>query len=188
MALKKSLPSLERFRLAYRVLKYYLEANGLFGARFGYIGGIQLQIMLAHVCMNSSPTASAETLVTSFFRTFALDQWNFATEIVMVHQSNANYRRSSRECMVVLSIERPRINTTASVHRHAIATLQNAFAQNHDLWTERIKSFESKPPFRQFTTSHTHFIKLDISFWGPNCMVGRAFVGWLESRLSHVSL
>lgn len=181
------LPSMVVFRLAYRVLKYYLLENGLFGARFGYIGGVQLQIMLTHVCMRNLVTASAGEVVSAFFCTFASGRWDFARAMVAAYDDDPKYRRSSRECMVVLSIESPRVNTAARIHPHAIQRTQDAFSVGARRWPQELLCYETEPPFLQFLTRHTHFIKIDIRFWGSNCMTGRAFVGWMESRLTHVS-
>jgi hypothetical protein len=195
LALKNALPSLDNFRVAHRALKLFLKLQGLIGARFGFLGGIHLAFLLARLCLLLPPSATSGQLVRSFFHTYS--RWDWGHDIVTVPIPGAGrvaYRRSSREPICILSIEKPMVNMTINSNPHSLEVLKSVFVsvdsalEDGMSWKDICSGRDGDPPFRQFLKCHRAFVKIEISYWGSSCMKGRALVGWLESRFVNVSL
>jgi hypothetical protein len=212
LAVIDTLPSLEAFRLAHRALKLFLANHGIVGARFGYLGGFHLAFLLARVCLLSeaSDAASAARLVRAFFRMYA--RWDWAREIVAVPMPAmanggdddddnattrgvvATYHRSSREAMVVLSIEKPQVNMTANAHPNSVTVISRVFALAERAcveglpWRSVCAAGDGQgPPYARFVRAHAAFVKIELCYWGRSYTKGRALFGWLESRFVAVS-
>jgi Poly(A) polymerase central domain/MJ1316 RNA cyclic group end recognition domain len=203
LTLKKVIPSLDQFRLAHRSLKLFLTLRGLWGARFGYLGGFHLTLLLTHVALSLPKNAQATHLIESFIKTYA--EWDWSKDIVYPIPSCASdatslstYRRVlSKEPMVVLSIQRPLSNLTSHASRNSVETLSQGFQHAHSALTQGKSWFNicgvriqeevtTKSALNEFVNGHRHFIKLNVHFWGGNDMKGRALIGWLESRIVNV--
>lgn len=84
------------------------------------------------------------------------------------------------------------VNMTTNANLHSLAVLKRVFAcvnralENGTSWMEICGGQNGDSPFRQFLKDHKAFVKIDVNFWGDNCMKGRALVGWLESRFVNV--
>lgn len=203
LTLKKVIQFLDQFRLAHRSLKLFLTLRGLWGARFGYLGGFHLTLLLTHVALSLPKNAQATHLIESFLKTYA--EWDWSKDIVYPIPSRApdatstsTYRRVlSKEPMVVLSIQRPLSNLTFHASRNSVETLSQGFQQAYGALTQGKSWFNicgiqvqdevtTKSALKDFVDGHRRFIKLNVHFWGGNDMKGRALIGWLESRIVNV--
>lgn len=194
--LLKSLPSLITFRLAHRSLKLFLAQHGIVGARFGFFGGFHLAFMLARVSF-MYPSAGAAQLVRAFL--YVYSRWDWKADIVSVSIPGldiaSTYRRSNREPMVVLSIEKPQVNMTVNANPSSLQVIKSVFLDS-DLACERGLSWREIcgvtdggiVPHVRFIEAHKVFVKIDVCYWGSSCMTGRALIGWLESRFVSVRI
>ena len=73
--LQRVLPSPDNFRIAHRALKLFLKLHGLVGARFGFLGGFHLAVLLARVCLLLPTFATPAQIVRVFFHTYARWDW-----------------------------------------------------------------------------------------------------------------
>lgn len=205
LTLRNFIPSLEQFCLAHRSLKLFLTRRGLWGARFGYLGGFHLTLLLTRVALSLPNTAQASHLIEAFLKTYA--GWDWSKDVVYPIPSRApdatstsTYKRVlSKEPMVVLSIQRPLCNLTFHASSNSVQTLSRGFQQAQTAleqgqsWPDLCGiqgSDESGAPtsLGEFISSHRSFVKLDVHCWGGNDMSGRALIGWLESRIVNVRL
>jgi Poly(A) polymerase central domain/MJ1316 RNA cyclic group end recognition domain len=203
LTLKKVIPSLDQFRLAHRSLKLFLTLRGLWGARFGYLGGFHLTLLLTHVALSLPENAQATHLIEAFLGTYA--KWDWSKDIVYPIPSRApdatstsTYRRVlSKEPMVVLSIQRPLSNLTSHASRNSVETLSQGFQQAYSALIQGKSWFNicgvqiqeevtTKDALKEFVDGHRRFVKLSVHFWGGDDMKGRALIGWLESRIVNV--
>ncbi|KIK52687.1 hypothetical protein GYMLUDRAFT_64131 [Collybiopsis luxurians FD-317 M1] len=197
---------LSAFRSAHRSLKLFLTSQGLYGARFGFLGGFHLTLLLTRVALTLVPIGTElpelvepHHLVRQFFATYA--KWDWERDAVWAIPSREikagdatgpqGYRRSpAKEPMVVLSIERPLANLAFHASRNSVEVMRKAF-QRADGMLEDGRSWaeacglekEKEGPVQVFLKQHKAFIKLDVHFWGGSNLKGRAVVGWLESRI-----
>ena len=201
--LKEVIPSLDQFRLAHRSLKLFLTLRGLWGARFGYIGGFHLTLLLTRVALSLPKTAQAVHLIESFLKTYG--EWDWSKNIVYPIPSRASeatsissYKRIlSKEPMVVLSIQRPLSNLTFHASQNSVEALSRDFHRAHRALAQNQSWFDvcgvhvrgeatTHGALKEFIGSHRHFVKLDVHFWGGDNTKGRTLIGWLESRIVNV--
>ncbi|KAJ7600539.1 hypothetical protein C8J56DRAFT_813343 [Mycena floridula] len=195
LTLQRILPDLSTFRVAHRALKQYLTVQGLSGARFGFLGGFHLTLLLTRIVLSLPPNAKPHHLVRQFFAVYG--NWKWDQDMVWPipgRESNApgqGYRRTTyKEPMVVLSIERPLSNLTFHASQSSVEVLSQALKHADQLLNEG-QSWETVcalqdplfGPQKAFLDRHKLFIRLDVQFWGRSAVKGRELVGWLESRL-----
>lgn len=194
---------LSAFRTAHRAIKLYLVAQGLFGSRFGFLGGFHLTILLSRVTLTLVSSGGSEELeshhlVRQFFLTYR--HWNWERDAVSAipyrelgPATGVSRRSSTKAAMVVLSIERPTSNLTSNASRNSVDVMRRAF-EKADKMLEECRNWvevcglepEGEAPYQVFLKQHKVFIKLDIHFWGGSNLKGRAIIGWLESRIVSV--
>lgn len=188
--LENTIPHLPSFQLAFRSVKLYCVYHGIYAARFGYFGGIHIAILLTQIASNMPATASATDLVRQFFNEYATFDW--ATRSATAVPVNSTYRRSSREPMVILSAERPVVNTAAN------ATAMNVMVISEELRTAKKQLIagtnwsnvcgDRGSQIHVFLRQFDSFVKIHISHWGGNCTDARALVGFVESRIIRVCI
>ncbi|KAJ3809430.1 2'-5' RNA ligase superfamily-domain-containing protein [Lentinula aff. lateritia] len=193
---------LSAFRTAHRAIKLYIVAQGLFGSRFGFLGGFHLTILLSRVALTLVSSGGLEALeshhlVRQFFLTYS--HWNWERDAVTAIPyrdvesgpvAGVSRRSSTKAAMVVLSIERPSSNLASNASRNSVEVMRRAF-QKADRMLEECRNWaevcglepEGGAPYQVFLKQHRVFIKLDIHFWGRSNLKGRAVIGWLESRI-----
>ena len=190
----RTIPCMSAFRLAHRYLSLYLRRRGLYSARFGYLGGVHLTLMMNHLIKRIEPQQAiclnAETLVRTFIRYYA--QYAWATEIVCDPEfEHSGYRRLSREPAVILAIHSPtaRPNVASSCTRLSTATLMREFTIANDRladddWQWMLR--DTGDTMRDFVEEFGAFIVLSIDMWNLERLAQtqqRAFIGHLESRV-----
>ena len=155
----------------------------------GFLGGIHISVLLARVALSHPPEGSAWNLVKGFFETYASYDWS--RDIAALPNVGSNYRRTGREAMVILSPERPVVNVAASATVPSVETISEELRTAQDMlqaessWRAICRTFEAN--IGAFRKTFDVFIKVDISYWGGSCMEARALIGFVESRLPHVS-
>ena len=190
----KSLLCLDAFRLAYRFLSLYLRRRGLYSAKFGYLGGVHLTLMLnhviKHVAVEEQYSITPEVLVASFLRYYAKFPWSSA---VLCDPSfpHPDYRRTSREPVVILALHSPtaRLNVASSCTRLSAETIAREF----DLADVRLSAGDWRwmlrgqaEVFVDFMKRFGGFIVITIDMWKLDRLEEksrRAFVGYIESRV-----
>lgn len=191
LTLRRVIPDLPIFRAAHRALKQYLTAQGLSEARFGFLGGFHLTLLLTRVALTLPHDARPHHLVRHFFKTYS--EWNWERDMVypIPNRGESGYRRTHKEPIVVLSIEKPLSNLTFHASSHSLRTMVHAFTRAEGMLNEN-KSWEdvcglSSSPEQTFLSNYKVFIRLDVHYWGNSSLQGRELIGWLESRIVSVS-
>ncbi|CAG8759877.1 10400_t:CDS:1, partial [Acaulospora colombiana] len=191
ITIKRTVPSLDTFRTAHRALKLFLIRRGIWGARFGYLGGFHLTLLLTRVALLLPPSATPSHLIESFIKTYA--QWDWARDMVYPipsrekeQSSSAVYKRIlAKEPMVVLSIERPLSNLTYHASQNSVDSLAWSLKEAHTMLakgktlsevcyvpTEGGAVSPNTDPLKELANNYKAFVRLDVHFWGGNCMKG----------------
>jgi poly(A) polymerase Pap1 len=198
--IQRTLPSLPTFRLAYRCVKLWAVQHGIYSAKFGYLGGVHLTLMLSCIykrIAHGSGGINAADLITSFFHHYAHFKW--ANEMVydaFFHKNVPRYHRSAREPMVVLGFHAPNSNIaqTSTVPGVQVIAKEFCAADAHlsdptMTWENFFKTSGSVVSTGgltagaiSFLNTHENYAKIDINFWGRTLAKGKSLVGWLESR------
>ncbi|KAK3338290.1 2'-5' RNA ligase superfamily-domain-containing protein [Neurospora tetraspora] len=199
--LKRTVPDLAVFRQAHRAVRSWAKGRGVYAQRFGYLGGIQISVMLARVYKGLAlrggvSGVGVEELMVSFFEEYAQFDW----EKDMVYDEvcpwfrqkrekggeKEVYRRTGREAMVVLGWFGPGLNTSGQASVWSVRTLKEEFKRARDMLVKgEVKSwkeFLEGSGAEGFLTGYKSYVKVDVQYWGLSPSKGAQFVGWLESR------
>jgi poly(A) polymerase Pap1/endonuclease/exonuclease/phosphatase family metal-dependent hydrolase len=189
-----TIPCVESFRTAHRYLSLFLRRRGLYSAKFGYLGGVHLSLLLNHLIKRIDPgevnSISAEELIITFIHYFARSSWE--NEIICdPAYPHTDYRRTPREPVVILAIHSPtaRPNVASSCTKLSAATLikEFALAKKHlanDDWEWMLRGKELA--FQDFVQSFGAFIVTTIDMWDLQNFdetTHRALIGHVESRV-----
>jgi endonuclease/exonuclease/phosphatase family metal-dependent hydrolase len=183
---------LPSFRLALRTLKVWASNRGIAGAKFGFLGGMHLTLLLAPIAMSVAHDHSGPVrLIERFFASY--EHFNFSDSIVSVSGSataGSTYRRTPREALAILSVERPIINVSAAASVPSVAVLRReigrGYSLTHAMHSPSVVCGTPEEGVKEFQGKYPAYAKVDISFWGKDPMRMRALLGYIESKLIKV--
>ena len=200
--LRRSVPDPACFRLAHRFVRAWAQARGIYAARFGYLGGVQISVLLARVCKllardaaaAGDPPPSLSDLLVSFFHHYAA--FDFETALVFdpfFHRRRLAYTRTPREPLAILGFHPPALNTSHAASRPSARAVADEFKRAASLLSEdsglrwaRFLGDGDAPLGRgaaDFLAGFGGYIRIDVQYWGLSLAKGMSFVGWLESRV-----
>lgn len=202
--LKRTLPDLVTFGLAYRAIKLWAVQRGIYSSKFGFLGGVHITLMLSwvykRVSLNDTTgeprTISASDLVATFFNYYA--NYNWAGDMVFdafFNKQRPRYHRSAREPMVVLGFHAPNSNIAHTSTLPGLLTLTKEFqkassqlADSSATWQSFFETSETGSLSgtgigeKLFLHDYKSYVSIDIQFWGRTLAKGKSLVGWVESR------
>ncbi|UQC89328.1 endonuclease/Exonuclease/phosphatase [Colletotrichum lupini] len=196
--LQRSVPDLAQFRLSYQAIKTWAKARGIYAAKFGYLGGIHLTVMLVNVCkvlVHNGGTVSAADIITTFFEHYARFDWLKDMVFDPFFHKNLRYHRTSREALVLLGWHSPTLNTALNASVPTVKIISTELRQANKLLSADGATWESllpvlepgrdnvmTPSAANFLTSFRSFVDLRVHYWGASLERGSRLIGWLESR------
>ncbi|TLD17534.1 uncharacterized protein PgNI_01750 [Pyricularia grisea] len=199
--LRDSIPDLTKFRVAHRAIKTWAQSRGIYSAKFGYLGGIQVSILLARVCKllarDHGQEVSVPDILYSFFSHYASFDWRNKIAFDPFFHTKLNYLRSSREPLAILGFFPPALNTTLAATVPSMKAIALEFSRAHELlredgmtWDTFFRGSSARGDKGQrlargaadFLHSCKSFVKIELQYWGISLSKGSQFVGWLESR------
>lgn len=200
--LLRSIPNAQAYRTAHRFLALYLRNRGLYAAKFGYLGGIHLSLMLSHVVKaltlsQKSITSSPASLVRTFFQYYAEFDWGNRIVDNSEVAWHRTYVRSSREAVVILALHRPtaRENVAESCTRLSARVIKEEFRHAKEIlerageqgWKWCLRGKEEV--VGEFLSSRGGFVRVKVDVWGIEDKKGgweraREVVGGIESRFT----
>jgi poly(A) polymerase Pap1/uncharacterized protein (UPF0248 family)/endonuclease/exonuclease/phosphatase family metal-dependent hydrolase len=203
--LLESISDLDSFRLAHRFLSLYLRRRGLYSAKFGYLGGIHLSLMLNRVVkllefnlpssngLTASRRAfSAATLVRTFFTYYSA--FPFASQAVSDPTKDALHavlKRQERMPLLIPALFTPsaRPNVASSATSLSVQTIQSSFVAARNALEEGRWKWCLRPEqesVSDFLNEHDLFVRVQLQVWDAALLTGEAIrevVGIVESRL-----
>jgi uncharacterized protein (UPF0248 family)/endonuclease/exonuclease/phosphatase family metal-dependent hydrolase len=191
--LHRSIPDQATFRLAHRFIKTWAKSRGIYSARFGFLSGIQISILLARVhkllFRETGTVPTPEDLLTTFFTHYATFPWQTHPAFdPFFHRTRLPYTRTPREPLAILGYFPPTLNTALAASVPSTKTLAAEFLRARDLlttsatvqsWTEFLSASTATT---DFLTAHKSYVKLDVHYWGLSLSRGAQILGWVESR------
>jgi uncharacterized protein (UPF0248 family) len=202
--LRRSVPEMAKFRTAHRLVKTWAKSRGVYSARFGYLGGIQISVLLARVCkllVRDHGSVSVADILTTFFHHYAGFDWKTRMAFdPFFHRRRLQYARTPREPLAILGYFPPVLNTSHAASRPSVRTLTSEFGRASRLLSEPGMTWErflcgdgapsestlKSVAAHEFLASFKSYVKIDVQHWGVSPARGASFVGWLESRLVHL--
>lgn len=201
---KRTIPNLATFGLAYRAIKLWATQHGLYSSKFGFLGGVHITLMLSWVYKrighdigaHDIQSISAGDLVATFFHYYANFDWaNSMVFDAFFHKQKPRYHRTAREPMVVLGFHAPNSNIAHTSTLPGLKILIKEFKIASLRLSESVmtwKAFFEPPDIHgcagmgpgesRFLQDYKSYVSIDIQFWGRTLAQGKSLVGWVESR------
>ncbi|KAI2080730.1 hypothetical protein LOZ36_006416 [Ophidiomyces ophidiicola] len=194
-SIQRSIPDMASFRTAHRYITAWAKHRGIYLARFGYLSGIHITLMLSRISKLLSFTKGrvrSADMICAFYHHYANFDWEgeMVFDPSSVFYNKPYYRRYPNEPMVILTIHKPIINVARAVTISSARTIvdelrrMNRHISNTTIsWSEIIYGNEpTLDPSQEFLTAYSSFIKIHIQYWGSSLAKGNTLVAWLESR------
>ncbi|KAH6672411.1 2'-5' RNA ligase superfamily-domain-containing protein [Halenospora varia] len=182
------------FRTAHRYFSLYLRSSGLYSAKFGYLGGIHLSLMLSRVMklLPPSPTPpSPASIIRTFFEYYA--GFDFRNEILCDPSQEGEVKKGERketEPVFIRSIHTPtaRLNVAGSCTKLSSQLITSSFLHaskqlQEGSWDPLISS--PSLAAKEFLNRYGAYIRTTLDVWDVDELGGarvREIVGALESK------
>ncbi|KAF1949803.1 hypothetical protein CC80DRAFT_555032 [Byssothecium circinans] len=193
--IKRTLPSLASFRIAYHFIKRWATERGIYSGKFGFLSGTHITLMLTWVCKrlaHDNGSITADDLITSFFSYYANFDWqNGMVFDAFFHKKKPRYQRSAREPMVILGYHAPNSNIAHTATAPGLQVIVTELKRANELlstrgmtWSAFFEASGANPlaGTKPFLSTHESYVKIDIQYWGRALPKGKGLVGWIESR------
>lgn len=191
--LLRSIPDLAKFRVAFLLIKAWATSRGLYGARFGLLGGIHITVLLVPICkqLATLPRAVSTTdILTTFFAHYAAFDWDTQVVLDPFFHKELRYHRTSREPFCLLGWHAPALNTAMTASTPTVKSIAAEISKTNSLLSQPGATWDSiigpvgsaASGVHDFLQSFKSYVKIDARFWGSSPTRGRKFLGWLESR------
>ncbi|KAK6196796.1 Mitochondrial fission protein [Pestalotiopsis sp. IQ-011] len=191
--LRRTVPDLAAFRTAFYLVKTWAKQRGIYAARFGYLGGIHIAVLLSRVCKllgrdrGGAAASSVPTIIISFFGHYARFDWKRDMVFDPFFHARLRYVRTPREAMVVLGFHSPSLNVATAASPPSVRTIAEEFQRADRIlsgpgaaWADLVGTADSGPG--AFLGAYRSYVKIDVQFWGVSLAKGSRYVGWLESK------
>ncbi|KAI1345022.1 hypothetical protein F5Y15DRAFT_14843 [Xylariaceae sp. FL0016] len=187
--LRRTIPDHAAFRIAFQLVKYWAKQRGIYAAKWGYLGGIHISILLARVCKllsQQGQSVSVPTILTTFFDHYSNFDWEKQLVFDPFFHKRLRYVRTTREPMAILGYHAPNLNTAHAASIPSVRTMKKEFkranarlSEQGMTWATFLNNIQGSA---EFLHSYKSYIRIDCQFWGVSLSKGSGFVGWLESR------
>ena len=124
------------FTRALRLLRHWAKQRFVYSNKAGYLGGVNLALMLCFVAQRAAPGACALELILRFFDTFAT--WDAKKPVVLdahvphtcpAWLAHLEWRPAQSAAFVVLTPCFPRFNTTYTTSQFSFKVMQREFVR-----------------------------------------------------------
>jgi uncharacterized protein (UPF0248 family)/2'-5' RNA ligase/endonuclease/exonuclease/phosphatase family metal-dependent hydrolase len=199
--LQRTMPDKSTFCITHRFLSLFLRRQGLYSARFGYLGGIHLTLLLNRVMKlmkaKSDASFTPSTTIRTFFQYYAKFDWaHEAVEDPIFHpqmSKSFSKRVGLREPVIIRALHLPtaRSNVAASCTRLTAKTIATMFrtaatklassaaSKSESAWKWLIRSSEA---------SVSDFLNLNLELTNkvndPGCFVRVRIEAWDLEKLA----
>ncbi|CZR50360.1 uncharacterized protein PAC_00232 [Phialocephala subalpina] len=204
-----TIPDITSYRAAHRFLSLYLKIHGLYSAKFGYLGGIHLSLMLNRAVKLMSAQLSlkkqsglgdahrsyAAIIVRTFFDYYS--NFNWPSESIADPDLNGKTQptRSPRDAVFIPAIHVPtaRPNVAGSCTPLSARTFASEFKEASSKLSQGNWDWCLRPGagVATFLNGFSAYISISLDAWSVDEVRGakvRDIIGALESRLPRLML
>ena len=195
-----TITDLSSFRTAHRFLALYLRRRGLYSAKFGYLGGIHLSLMLNRVVKllqsKRKETNATKPSPASIIRTFLTyySSFDWANRMVVDPAKEgltSLYKRSPKEPVVIRSVFTPsaRPNVSQSCSVLSARTISSEFRLANTKLEEGYWKWCLRPEqesVSDFLNEADIFIRIKVDIWNVESQTEKKIrdtIGLVESRM-----
>ncbi|KAH7133447.1 hypothetical protein EDB81DRAFT_659428 [Dactylonectria macrodidyma] len=199
--LRRSIPDMGQYRLAHLFIKAWAQSRGIYAAKFGYLGGIHISVLLVPICKllaQHGGAVSVSDIIVTFLHHYADFDWKSQVVFDPFFHNELRYNRTFREPLCLLGWHTPSLNTAANASFPTVNAIAEEFRRAKDLlstadltWAKILGSgIDNGGGLSQlggqgateFLQAYRSYIKIDAHYWGSSSEKGGRFIGWLESR------
>ncbi|KAK0388714.1 hypothetical protein NLU13_4957 [Sarocladium strictum] len=187
--LRRSIPDMTQYRAAHLLIKAWAISRGIYAAKFGFIGGIHLSVLLVPICKSlarAGHNPNVSDIVTTFFHHYATFDWDKHMVFDPFFHKQTKYHRSFREPLCLLGWHTPSLNTAATASVPTVRTLTAELIRADQLlsntnlsWDEFLGGVHGEV---DFLSRYQRYVQINIHYWGQSPSKGNRLVGWVESR------
>lgn len=199
--LQETTSDLPAFRTAYRFINLWASSRGIYAARFGFLGGLHISLMLNRVTklFHSRTVASgaggldAACIIRAFFHYYAAFDWTKDAVkdpfLSTAPGMGRAYHRRAGEPMVILGFHVPYVNVARAATVPTVRVISDEIKRANELGMKYVAESESLSwnsilgergdGVFDFLNSYKSYVRIDVQYWGNK---GIELVGWLESR------
>lgn len=175
-------PNLENFQSMLRCVKLWAKRRGVYGTLFGFLGGVHLAILAAFVCQ-MHPNTSLNTLISSFFKTFA--SWPWPTPVILQDGMvpAAIDATETRSLMPIRLPSSPHEYCHSNITRSTFFKIRSELLRGHSMTRDLSgRKFDWSGVFEPFpyAKKYTRFLKICLSASDRDELGD--WVGWVKSR------
>jgi poly(A) polymerase len=166
LELIQSTPQIKSFRQALRAVKLWSNQRGIYGAVFGFPGGIAWAIMVARICQ-LYPMACGATILTKFFR--LMGKWPFPRPVMLknIEEGTLNlrvwnptqYPGDRAHLMPIITPAFPSLCSTHTVMHSTLSIMRDEFDRADVLINGQNGILEGKKQWKDLFEKHTFFTK-----------------------------
>lgn len=192
----KLVPNVQHFRTTLRCLKFWAKRRGIYSNVTGFLGGVNLAILVAQVCQ-FYPNAVPSMLVSRFFRVYT--QWGWPTPVMLcpIEENELGFpvwhpRKNPRDRshhMPIITPAYPCMNSSYNVSTSTLRVMMEQFQYGNRVCGEiELNKSCWKALFEpyKFFESYKNFLQVDIVAADVDDL--RSWKGWVESRLRQLTL
>jgi poly(A) polymerase len=123
------------FLIVLRCVRKWAKNRGLYGNKFGYLGGINCTCLVVLVCQ-LYPNATSSTLLVNFFKLYSTWEWPKPVQIAIQPNYSFEYGRQRdvwrpefnfHHVMPIITPAYPAVNSAANVSTHTLEIMRQEF-------------------------------------------------------------
>lgn len=174
-----------------RVVRQWAKRRGLYGNKYGYLGGVNFNILVAAVCQ-MFPNALPAYMLMQFFAVFSKWQWPVPVQLCKPFDANiTGYKvwrenEHQREVMPILTPAFPAGNSSYNVSPFTLSIMSKEFRRGHAImeriyhkargrgWSELLEPSD-------FFIAYKYYLAVDVQAHGEEEQ--SRWFGFVESRL-----
>ncbi|KAK5998164.1 Poly(A) polymerase-like protein [Cladobotryum mycophilum] len=199
--LRRSIPDMSTYRVAHLLIKAWAKNRGLYAAKFGFLGGIHISVMLVPVCKmlaKDGKMVSAADIVSSFFHHYADFDWKTRMVFDPFFHHDIKYHRTFREPLCLLGWHPPSLNTALNASVPTVGTIAAELSRARVLISQEGMSWEKflgldglkttsliDGGTAEFLQSYKTYVKIDARYWGSSPSKGKNFLD-LDRKLPNL--
>jgi poly(A) polymerase len=183
-------PNYESFLPVVRFVRLWAKRRGIYGNKWGYLGGVNVNILVAFVCQ-LYPKASPSKLLASFFK--VMKTWGWPNPVHLVKPFDAGLTlevwqpiSNAWHVMPIITPAYPGMNSSVSVNAQSLAVMVSELTRGDALCRDILDNqggtgWDALVRPSEFFAKYSHYLAVDIMAAGESEF--RGWKGFMESRI-----
>ncbi|XP_078177094.1 nuclear poly(A) polymerase 4-like isoform X2 [Carex rostrata] len=190
-------PDVKSFRTTLRCLKYWAKRRGVYSNVTGFLGGVNLALLVGRVCQ-FYPNATPNMLVSRFFRVYTQWRWPNPVMLCAIEENEdlgftvwdpRKFPGDRKHHMPIITPAYPCMNSSYNVSSSTLRVMMEQFnhankicqeiEMNKACWNTLFEPY-------QFFEAYKNYLQVEVV--AADVEDHRLWKGWVESRLRQLTL